>query len=192
MACPHIIFFWVIFEVKIEESDAKIQQFNHIQVMVGDITIQLHMWQHPCTSVMGTSKSCFIELQTTKSPISMTIFDRLPRERKLSTLYSVSLIVVQLLVDIASKLDSLMSLGSKQLYRWNTTTVIAWEGLQKFKFFVRHGVPISTFFENYSKCLIWIFEFWRFPPIFVLVNLFDRKLQVFKNSPKWTIFGIFN
>ena len=25
-----------------------------------------------------------------------------------------------------------------------------------------------------------------------LVTLFDRKLQVFKNSPKWTIFGIFN
>ena len=41
-------------------------------------------------------------------------------------------------------------------------------------------------------------EFWHFPPIFVLlklkclVTLFDRKLQVFKNSPKWTIFGIFN
>ena len=42
------------------------------------------------------------------------------------------------------------------------------------------------------------FEFWHFPPIFVLfkltclVTLFDRKLQVFKNSPKWTIFGIIN
>ena len=42
------------------------------------------------------------------------------------------------------------------------------------------------------------FEFWHFPPIFVLlkltclVTLFDRKLQVFKNSPKWTIFGMFN
>ena len=41
------------------------------------------------------------------------------------------------------------------------------------------------------------FEFWHFPPIFVLlkltclVTLFDRKIQVFKNSPKWTIFGIF-
>ena len=41
-------------------------------------------------------------------------------------------------------------------------------------------------------------EFWHFPPIFVLlkltclVTLSDRKLQVFKNSPKWTIFGIFN
>ena len=42
------------------------------------------------------------------------------------------------------------------------------------------------------------FEFWHFQPIFVLlkltclVTLFDRKLQVFKNSPKWTIFIIFN
>ena len=35
------------------------------------------------------------------------------------------------------------------------------------------------------------FEFWHFPPITCLVTLFDRKLQVFKNSPKWTIFGIF-
>ena len=42
------------------------------------------------------------------------------------------------------------------------------------------------------------FKNWHFPPIFIhlkltcLVTLFDRKLQVFKNSPKWTIFGIFN
>ena len=42
------------------------------------------------------------------------------------------------------------------------------------------------------------FQFWHFPPIFVLwklpclVTLFDRKLQVLKNSPKWTIFGILN
>ena len=42
------------------------------------------------------------------------------------------------------------------------------------------------------------FEFWHFLPIFVLlkltclVTLFDRKLQVFKNSPNWTIFGIFD
>ena len=42
------------------------------------------------------------------------------------------------------------------------------------------------------------FEFWHFPPIFVLlkltclVTLFDRKLRVFKNSPKWNIFGIFS
>ena len=42
------------------------------------------------------------------------------------------------------------------------------------------------------------FQFCHFPPIFVLlkvtclVTLFDRKLQVFKKSPKWIIFGIFN
>ena len=42
------------------------------------------------------------------------------------------------------------------------------------------------------------FEFWHFPPIFVqlnltcLVALFDRKLQVFQNSPIWTIFGLFD
>ena len=42
------------------------------------------------------------------------------------------------------------------------------------------------------------FQFWHFPPIFVLlkvtylITLFDRKLQVFQNSPKWTIFDIFN
>ena len=50
----------------------------------------------------------------------------------------------------------------------------------------------GTLFENYSKCRIC-----HFPPFFVLlkrtclVTLFDRKLQVFKNSPKWTIFGTF-
>ena len=55
-----------------------------------------------------------------------------------------------------------------------------------------------TLFENCSKCRILIFEFGHFPPIFFLlkltclVTLFDRKLQVFKNSPKWTIFGILN
>ena len=48
-----------------------------------------------------------------------------------------------------------------------------------------------TLFENYSKCRIWIFEFWYFSPIFVLlkltwlVTLFDRKLHLSKNSPNW-------
>ena len=57
---------------------------------------------------------------------------------------------------------------------------------------------INKWFENHPKCRIWIFEFWHFPPIFVLlkltclVRLFDSKLQVFKNSPKLSIFGIFN
>ena len=43
-----------------------------------------------------------------------------------------------------------------------------------------------------------MFEFWHFLTIFVLikltclVTLFDRKLQVFKNSQNRTIFGIFD
>ena len=47
-----------------------------------------------------------------------------------------------------------------------------------------------------SNCRIWIF--WHFPSIFVLLietslaTLFHRKLGVFINSPKLTIFGIFN
>ena len=47
-----------------------------------------------------------------------------------------------------------------------------------------------------KKCFIWIFQFWHFPSILVLleltclVTLFDRKLQVFKNFPKCTIFGL--
>ena len=59
-------------------------------------------------------------------------------------------------------------------------------------------VGSDTLFENHSKCRIWSFEFWHFPPIFVLlkltclITLFDLKLQIFKNSPKWTIIGMFN
>ena len=66
------------------------------------------------------------------------------------------------------------------------------------KEFYQEKEGISTVFENHPKCRIWIFDFWYFLPIFVLlkltclVTLFDRKLQVFKNSPKWTIFGLFN
>ena len=61
-----------------------------------------------------------------------------------------------------------------------------------------HCSAKPTLFESYSKCIIWIFEFCHFSPIFVLlkltclVTLIDCKLQVFKNSPKCTIFGIFN
>ena len=57
---------------------------------------------------------------------------------------------------------------------------------------------LFTVFEKSPICLIWVFQFWHFPPIFVLlklncqVTLFDYKLQVFKKSSKWTIFGIFH
>ena len=70
--------------------------------------------------------------------------------------------------------------------------------INKYKITPKINQNILTLFENYSKCRIWIFEFWHFPPIFVLlkvtclVTLFDRKLQIFKNSPKWTIFVIFS
>ena len=79
------------------------------------------------------------------------------------------------------------------------------------KTFPRHYLKILSFqkrenrtfsalhsVENHPKCRIRIIEFWHFPPIFVplkltcLVTLFDRKLQVFKNSPKWVIFVLFN
>ena len=72
-----------------------------------------------------------------------------------------------------------------------------------------NAIGIITVVENHPKishlnlqlaknCTIVAFEFWHFPPIFVLlkptclVTLFDRKLQVFKNSPKRTNFGIFD
>ena len=50
--------------------------------------------------------------------------------------------------------------------------------------FCLHILHKYTLFENYSK-----YRIWHFPPIFVLlkliclVTLFDRKSQVFKNSP---------
>ena len=47
-------------------------------------------------------------------------------------------------------------------------------------------------FENYSKCCAFEFSNLGIFHHFCLVTLFDSKLQVFKNSPKWTIFGIFN
>ena len=56
-----------------------------------------------------------------------------------------------------------------------------------------------TVFENQPKMSHFMFfKFWHFSPIFVLfkvaclVTLFYRKLKVFKNSSKWTIFGFFN
>ena len=72
------------------------------------------------------------------------------------------------------------SKDSNQFLHWKCT-LKKWFTLKK---------NASTLFENYSKCRIWIFELWHFPTIFVplkvtcLVTLFDRKLQIFKNSPK--------
>ena len=47
-------------------------------------------------------------------------------------------------------------------------------------------------FENDSKCRIWIFEFWQFPPIFVLSgNTVWPQASVFQIFSKLTIFGTF-
>ena len=63
----------------------------------------------------------------------------------------------------------------------------------------------KSFFSRFRPWSQWFkitqnvaFEFWHFQPFFVklkvtyLVALFDRKLQVSKNSPKLTIFVLFN
>ena len=65
-----------------------------------------------------------------------------------------------------------------------------------------HKIPVLSFHHSVWKSPkmshLNFSIFWHFSPIFVLlkltclVTLFDRKLQVFKNSSKWTIFGIFN
>ena len=66
-------------------------------------------------------------------------------------------------------------------------------------FFLLSASDKSMFSHNVWKSSKNVaFGFWHFPHIFVLLNvtclatLFDRKLQVFKNSPKWINFGIFN
>ena len=72
--------------------------------------------------------------------------------------------------------------------------------IRKIEFSVKNFcgkfVKIETFasfctvFEKSEKCHSRTFQFWHFPPIFVLltltclVTLFDRKLQIFKTSPK--------
>ena len=61
-----------------------------------------------------------------------------------------------------------------------------------------NGISLFTLFKNHQKYPIWMFEFWHFPPFFVLwkvtclVTLFDRKLLVVINRPNWPFFGIFN
>ena len=74
-----------------------------------------------------------------------------------------------------------------------------YEMLQVMQYFSNSQVTIWAA-ETLPHCLKITqnvaFDFWHFSPIFVLlkltclVTLFD--LQTFKNSPKWTIFGIFN
>ena len=62
--------------------------------------------------------------------------------------------------------------------------------------FVKWDISKDTVFENQSKCHIRDFQFWHFPPIYVLskltclVTLFDHK-QFFKNSPNWQVLVFF-
>ena len=66
--------------------------------------------------------------------------------------------------------------------------------LQTIKFYFQLNFsPRTQCLKITQNVAFEFFEFWHFPPIFVLlklnclVPLFDRKLQVIKNSPKWTI-----
>ena len=85
----------------------------------------------------------------------------------------------------------------------HSISFVSWARLHMYKCF--HNLlwrqkqkQQHTVFENHQKCRIWVFQFWLFPPIFVLLNvtclviLFDRKVLLFKNSPKLTILGFFN
>ena len=50
----------------------------------------------------------------------------------------------------------------------------------------------ATLDENHQKCRIWIFQFWHFPPIFVLLKVTCLvTLLGFQKSPKWTNFWHF-
>ena len=89
-------------------------------------------------------------------------------------------------------LSNVMSFLDLRHFCWFLNTVfgkVISNGLYLFLIF-----DLDTLFENSSNCRIWIFEFWHFPPIFILlkltclVTLFDRKLQVFKNLSKLIFF----
>ena len=55
---------------------------------------------------------------------------------------------------------------------------------------------VKQCYQIVKKCLIWILAFstifFLIVKVTCLVTLFDRQLQVFKNSPNWTLFDIFN
>ena len=96
-----------------------------------------------------------------------------------------------------SKEDALKSLPTPSITNDGYPRAFWWfqrqPNLKKSWWFQRLQIPKNcgdfnacTLFENYSKCRIWISQFWHFPPMFVilkltcLVTLFDGKLQVFK------------
>ena len=93
-------------------------------------------------------------------------------------------------------MDSVVVVESKSGDRLDFTTI------QVRIWILAFSINFCLFKIELSGNTVWQvsfhFHFWHFPSIFVqlklnrLVTLFDRKLQVFKNSPKWTIFGIFD
>ena len=82
-------------------------------------------------------------------------------------------------------------------YEWCSTHAAYWSRLCVGQFSVKQHL-LYYCLKITKNVSFWFFQFWLIPPIFVLlkvtclVTLFDCKLQVFKNSPKWSIFGIFN
>ena len=76
-------------------------------------------------------------------------------------------------------------------YFWHQSYFSFWiKILECYDFGSYHSVWKST---KMSHLNFWILAFsTNFCLITILKTLFDRKLQFFKNSPKWTIFGIFN
>ena len=54
---------------------------------------------------------------------------------------------------------------------WNVGTQQKWCTFKHMQFKVHYAVADTyTVFENHPKCRIWVFQFWHFPPIFVLLK----------------------
>ena len=112
------------------------------------------------------------------------------RERKtLPTLFSLGNLGSSEISFVAKCVNSL------QLWSFDRISI---ERLHKISRHSFYPFPISQCLKISPNVALENFEFWHFPPIFdllkltCLVTLFGHKLQFFKNSPKWTIFGIFN
>ena len=53
-------------------------------------------------------------------------------------------------------------------------------------------VTLNTYFLKITQNVVFeLLQFWHFSPIFVLIKITCLVTQVFRNSPKLTIFGIF-
>ena len=95
---------------------------------------------------------------------------------------------------------SIFSKNSIQLFSKFSNSNLQ-DKINSFRFFLVVDVnqfTIAHCLKSTQNVAFESFNFVHFPPFFVLlkltclVTLFDRKLQVFKNSPKLTICGTFN